>query len=244
VAVHVADVTDCIWIHDMDRNEGRKLWPVWTPDGESVAFTSRQSGVSKVFRGAVDGSGPPVELTSAARPESWSPDGRVLSVYGPGLRFVRMDGNPSPDWQASDDSPRYMSAFFPDGLWVTYVSRPRTRDWGVVSRSSSCPRGCSPTTRLRNASGEKPRPHPPSTTRGRADLVSGRAVGLLLVRTGRCSPGLADPGGGRSRGAGDGGWPRCQGRGVDGRPPCYDFTGSEPASAGVALVVLLCLTPA
>jgi hypothetical protein len=47
LAVHVADVNDYVWIWDLRRNEGRRItgpspagWPIWSPTGELVAFTS------------------------------------------------------------------------------------------------------------------------------------------------------------------------------------------------------------
>ena len=52
-----------IWIHDLARNiptrltfdPGMDRWPVWTPDGRHVVFTSARDGAPNLYWKAVDG---------------------------------------------------------------------------------------------------------------------------------------------------------------------------------------------
>jgi serine/threonine-protein kinase len=137
LAVHVADVNDYIWIYDITREEGRKLrttegagWPVWTPDGKDVAFSTTGEGLRGILKQAVDDAGPPVELSRSAvgYPQSWSPDGAVLAERARRAQgavsviFHRLDGEPGPEWSRPAGSDAWGHVFSPDGRWVAYAS--------------------------------------------------------------------------------------------------------------------------
>jgi dipeptidyl aminopeptidase/acylaminoacyl peptidase len=112
---------------------GRNRFPVWSPEGQRVAFQSDRDGDAAIFVQRVDGTG--VErLTKPAEgeahvPESWSPDGRHLSFS------VQKDSEYSL-WTVSlaDGKPTRLrdvvsiepigSVFSPDGRWIAYHALP------------------------------------------------------------------------------------------------------------------------
>ncbi len=139
LAVHVADVTDYIWIYDLKRGEGRKLaasehsgWPVWSPDNASIAFSRWQVQARRgVLTQPADGGSEARELLAPSKdPDplmgaaSWSPDGRVLALARSGTgsisRFLSLDGA---EVRASiTRSNVWAIDFSPDGRWVAYAS--------------------------------------------------------------------------------------------------------------------------
>src|SRR5262249_52046344 len=64
--------------------EGHNRFPVWSGDGQWIAFQSDRESDFGVFRQPIDGSNPKVERLTKPEPgishipESWSPDGRTL----------------------------------------------------------------------------------------------------------------------------------------------------------------------
>lgn len=81
-----------IWVYDLAgtsarrrlTQEGSNTRPVWTPDGQRIAFGSDRDGAHGVHWQLADGSGLPERLTTAEKgfehyPESFTPDGRVLA---------------------------------------------------------------------------------------------------------------------------------------------------------------------
>ena len=63
---------------------GSDRFPVWTPDGRRIAFTSMRAGASNLFWQAADGTGPVERLTESANeqnPTSFSPAGTRLVFY-------------------------------------------------------------------------------------------------------------------------------------------------------------------
>src|SRR5207248_363568 len=82
--------SDDVWIGDFARRtltrlttEGINQFPLWTPDGRSVVYSSTIGGGRNIFRLAADGSGKPERLTQSANQQSpwtWSKDGRTLML--------------------------------------------------------------------------------------------------------------------------------------------------------------------
>ena len=129
-----------IWVYDLTAGGsprrltfgGRNLYPIWTRDGRYITFQSDREGDRAVYRQTADGSGAAERLTKAGEeahePESWSPDGKVLSMN------IVSRGNQGV-WTNSFDTgstPRIFadlttivekhSMFSPDGRWLAYMS--------------------------------------------------------------------------------------------------------------------------
>jgi serine/threonine-protein kinase len=135
-----------VWVYDLAgtaairrlTQEGNNTRPIWSPDGKWVVYGSDREKPQGIFRQLADGSGLPERLTAAPAeredyPESFSPDGRVLSfarVRPPlgqdswGIWTLRMDGTDRKpevffDLPASNE---FGSSFSPDGKWIAYAS--------------------------------------------------------------------------------------------------------------------------
>jgi hypothetical protein len=127
-----------IWLHSVKAGTKKQLvsakgndnFPIWSPDGKEILFTSSRSGNYEVYRKRVDGSEPErlvVQNASADYPRAWSPDGQKLiytqAVKGRDLVLFRLAGEPAsvrlfPDISAWQDGARIS----PDGGYVAYAS--------------------------------------------------------------------------------------------------------------------------
>lgn len=105
--------------------------PRLSPDGERVTFASNRDGTQSIYRQAADGRGVAERLTEAERPqwpESWSPDGRKLSIRASqspelGLWTWSLDGGTGPEPFIDISSVNQLgSAFSPNGRWLAYAS--------------------------------------------------------------------------------------------------------------------------
>ena len=131
-----------IWIYDLDgRSAARRLtfggnnrFPVWSADGQYVAFQSDRGGDLGVFRQPADVSGAAAErLTTpeadtAYVPESWSRAADVLSlsaVKGPTTTLWTLSMRDRKLAQFGDvrSSNQLNSDFSPDGRWIAYTLR-------------------------------------------------------------------------------------------------------------------------
>jgi Tol biopolymer transport system component len=142
--------TGDIWLIDVARNVASRMtfdpgvdsYPLWSPDGQRLVFTSGRNGRMDVFEKASNGVTEEQPLISSGQdkvPQDWSPDGRVLlytaqdSKTGSDLWAARFDqapgtaahAEPSPSQllplaQSSFDEGQ--GRFSPDGQWVAYVS--------------------------------------------------------------------------------------------------------------------------
>jgi Tol biopolymer transport system component len=88
VALQVMGPTDQLWVHDLDTRAATQLTfhadnacPIWSPDGESLAFRSNMGGRPELYMMPADGSEPPELLLGAEgspTPTGFSPDGSLL----------------------------------------------------------------------------------------------------------------------------------------------------------------------
>ena len=120
---------------------GHNRFPVWSSDGQSVAFQSDREGDRAIFVQRVDGSGLK-RLTTPAKgeeqvPESWSPDGRHLSFathkdgsYALWVLSVA-DGKAAPFGDVRSLEP-LSSGFSPDGRWLAYHAQSSREVFGSV----------------------------------------------------------------------------------------------------------------
>jgi len=133
--------TQKLWLFDFHRGTanpftfgpGNDAWPVWSPDGQQVAFCSmRENGQEDVFLKPVSGGGgeqPLLMQKGDKEPDKWSPDGRfllfdyrarqgegydiwVLPMFGDHKPFPFIQGKGNDAW----------AIFSPDGKWVAYSS--------------------------------------------------------------------------------------------------------------------------
>jgi serine/threonine protein kinase/Tol biopolymer transport system component len=127
-----------IWILDLTRGSWDRLisgginWaPVWSSDGERLAFGSNRNGPINTFWTPIDRGSPPEQLTKAetwTSPLSWSPDGRTLLIEqqlaatGFDVLLLSRDGEralrPFLHTTANETDAR----FSPDGRWIAYGS--------------------------------------------------------------------------------------------------------------------------
>jgi Tol biopolymer transport system component len=130
-----------LWLFDFQRGTanpftfgaGNDAYPVWSPDGQQVAFTStRENGQEDVFLKPVTGGGdeqPLLTQKGDKETDKWSPDGRflmfdyrtrqgerydiwILPMFGDRQPFPFIQGKGNDAW----------AVFSPDGKWVAYVS--------------------------------------------------------------------------------------------------------------------------
>jgi serine/threonine protein kinase/Tol biopolymer transport system component len=122
-----------IWVVDLARGtatrltfQGDCLSPIWTPDGRSITFRTREYSILSV---PADGSAPPeklLELSQPIVPTSWSPDGSTLAYVrgdqtsGDIMFWMRKETAPQP-FLATPFSERG-ATFSPDGKWIAYMS--------------------------------------------------------------------------------------------------------------------------
>ncbi len=130
-----------VWVYDLAGRSGpprrltfggRNRFPVWSSDGQRIAFQSDREGDLAVFWQRADGSGPPERLTkpesgTAHVPDSWSRDGDHLAVtvvrgasFSLATHSVREGKTTKFDNVTSGALPTAM--FSRDGRWLAYSS--------------------------------------------------------------------------------------------------------------------------
>ena len=126
-----------IWILDLERDTSSRLTvggqsrsPVWSPDGEWVAFRSNRSGTFSVYQRRADFSGEAELLLEDEEDlylQDWSRDGWLLyMVRGePGdwdIWAQTLDGSEEPRPVVQSGFRDAEPSFSPDGRWVVYMS--------------------------------------------------------------------------------------------------------------------------
>ena len=139
VALDVRDQENDIWIWDFARETltrltfapGGDLYPVWTPDGRQIAFSSDRDGTYNLYWKAADGTGAVERLTESENlhfPYAFSPDGRQLvflagtdGFRNSNLGVLSLDEGSSEPLVATEFSERN-GELSPDGRWLAYDS--------------------------------------------------------------------------------------------------------------------------
>jgi eukaryotic-like serine/threonine-protein kinase len=141
VAVGTDDGKDAnVWVYDLESAGslrrltfgGRNEYPIWTRDGRFITFQSDRDGDKAVFSQPADGSGAAQRLSrpeagGAHRPESWSSDGKTLSMNvldtgDESVWTITTASGTKPTPFADSPAVEKHSAFSPDGRWVAYMS--------------------------------------------------------------------------------------------------------------------------
>jgi len=126
-----------IWIHDVATGskrvvapaKGNDNFPVWSPDGKQMIFTSSRLGNYELYRKDLDPDRPEVlifKMQASQYPRSWSRTGKwLLFTHADAKRDLLL-------WQIGEGDPIEIfgtmggwtegARFSPNGLFITYVS--------------------------------------------------------------------------------------------------------------------------
>jgi hypothetical protein len=130
---------DDIWLLDAIRGTstrftfgpGENEYPVWSPDGSEIVFSSNREGVYNLYRKPADGSKAEQLLYRSnedKRAFSWSRDGRYITysaIRGSSPEqgwALPMHGDPVPIPLSSTGFTASRIEFSPDGRWIAYNS--------------------------------------------------------------------------------------------------------------------------
>ena len=120
-----------IWLFDLLRGTSTRLtvlptangYPVWSPDGLQIAFSSRRDGGDNLYSNDANGAGEGKLLLKTQEnkwPTAWSPDGRWLlyNEHSPktqsDLWVLALDGHQPTLWLGGEFEERN-GRFSPDG---------------------------------------------------------------------------------------------------------------------------------
>lgn len=148
VAVHMPDPgsgANDLWIWDVRRGLRSRFTfdpaadqgPLWSPDGEMLAFSSgREGSFNAIWTAPVGGTEPPRRVAAGPRslvPQAWSPDGeRIVATAFGGSSPVDLvvvpaaGGDPEP--LVAAEFAESNAALSPDGRWLAYQSNETGRD--------------------------------------------------------------------------------------------------------------------
>ena len=136
VLLGVADNAEHVWSYELATGaltqltfEAANRAPIWSADGQRMAFASTLHGTLNLFVVPANGEGPaerPAPSESLQIPGSWSPDGQTLafmeqhSSTGRDIMLLGRGGDRVAfmNTTADESAPR----FSPDGRWIAYVS--------------------------------------------------------------------------------------------------------------------------
>ena len=147
VAVSLSGPSADLWIYEVARglrtrftfNPGAARFPVWSPDGRKIIYSSNQKGHFDLYRKSADLNGTEEVLYEDGankEPTSWSPDGKFLLFNREDPKTLRdiwvlpltpdsPGAKPFPFLQTPGNEG--FARFSPDGNWVAYGSEESKR---------------------------------------------------------------------------------------------------------------------
>jgi serine/threonine-protein kinase len=146
VAVNVRDEESELWTWDLARERltrltfdpGQDRFPLWSPSGQRIAYSSQEAGGDALYWRAADGTGEATRLTDPGRqifPTSFLPDATEVLVYGASTGGDDNDDIAVFRFETGETIPllstaygERMPALSPDGRWLAYVSNEFVRD--------------------------------------------------------------------------------------------------------------------
>jgi serine/threonine protein kinase/Tol biopolymer transport system component len=127
-----------LWVYDTHTAVKTRLtfgsmfntYPVWSPDGIQVAFSSNRAGTMSIYTKPATGAEEEKRLNDSPndeRPTSWSSDGRHLAYEDrastvPRIFFLPLSGERRPFPLQAGSYMSFEAVFSPDNRWVAYVS--------------------------------------------------------------------------------------------------------------------------
>jgi Tol biopolymer transport system component len=136
LAVFAQDQESDIWLWDLKRktlaqatfDSGFDSFPVWTPDGRRLIFTSDRAGARNLFWQAADGSGADERLSDSPNfhaPVDVTSDGRLLifnesSKTGSDVMQMTLDGTRRVTTLLHSQFSERNGVVSPDGHWLAY----------------------------------------------------------------------------------------------------------------------------
>jgi DNA-binding winged helix-turn-helix (wHTH) protein/Tol biopolymer transport system component len=157
-----------IWVLDLESGQAKQITfraagdrrPIWSPDGQWLAFVSSRREAAGLYRKKITGEGPEELLFAAdadrlAWPSDWKALGVVFKTPESGdIRRLPLDGDRHVDTLARAPVSEPDARLSPDGRWLAYSSAQRRSDRReVFVQSVSRPA----TYRISTNGGKRPR---------------------------------------------------------------------------------------
>src|SRR5258708_28221565 len=130
-----------VWAHDLGRDVSQRItfdpaidaFPIWSPDGKRIAFSSSRAGHYDVYAIGANGEGHEELLYASSEnkvPTSWSADGRFLLYTGepgsasPGIWALPLEGTnkPTPVPLLNTRANARSGVCSPASRWIAYLS--------------------------------------------------------------------------------------------------------------------------
>src|SRR6185295_13173513 len=140
IAVEIDDVKEAsVWIYDLNATSairrrtfgGSSRGPIWSRDGNRVAYQSDREG-GGIFWQSADGTDAPERLTTVSKgethtPEVWTKDGRTLlfdvrTATGETVSMLSMRDRTISSLKGVQSSDPITPTLSPDGNWLAYTT--------------------------------------------------------------------------------------------------------------------------